>query len=150
MPKSLMLIIVVMIPSVITTGCGPSGRDLSDRQWLDLQKQLQDERAEVGRQRDQLETDRREWDRRQRRDMLLAESISAAGSVAGVLIPLILATVLLWPRPEVTPPEVCDVLIDQIITQSAGNLTGPGHLGVRAALPAPDQTRSRDDPEAGT
>ncbi|MCM2370389.1 membrane or secreted protein [Rhodopirellula sp. ICT_H3.1] len=114
-------------------GCGPSGRDLSDAQWLQLQSDLQRERTEVGRQRDQLEADRRQWDERERREPVLAATIDSSVRLLCCIAPVLVVVLLLWPRQAETPSEVaCDVLLDELIVQR-----DPGKLeSSRANSPA--------------
>ncbi|MEP1644136.1 membrane or secreted protein [Rhodopirellula bahusiensis] len=95
-------------------GCGPSGRDLTDAQWLKLQQEMQTERAEVGRQRDQLEADRREWDERERRHTLLASAFEASSLLLACVLPLAVILILLWPRPEpIGSQAVCEALLEE-------------------------------------
>ncbi len=106
----------VMLSIFTWTGCGPSGRDLSDRQWLNLQHDLLAERAEVGRQRDQLEADRCEFDARERNDPIVATAISSAASLLCCCLPLLLVGVLLWPRrSEASDQDVHDVWLDDVV-----------------------------------
>lgn len=98
------------------TGCGPSGRDLSDRQWLDMQQGLQAERAEIGRQRDYLESDRREFDDRERSDPILAATITSASLLMCCCLPLLIVAVLLWPRrTQATDQDVHDAWMDDVV-----------------------------------
>ncbi len=97
-------------------GCGPSGRDLSDQQWLGMQQDLQAEREKVGRQRDMLESDRRDFDARERSDPILAATISSAALLLCCCLPLVLVTVLLWPRrTQRDEQDVQDVWIDDVV-----------------------------------
>jgi len=101
----------------VLSGCGPSGRDLSDAQWLGLQQDLQSERSEVGHQRDLLETDRREFDERERSEPVLAAVISSSVLLVCCLLPLVVVAVLLWPRPPEPDAEtVCDIILDDVVT----------------------------------
>lgn len=105
----------IVVVSMLAAGCGPSPRELSDQQWLDLQQQMQQERAEVGQQRDQLEADRREWDRRERTEPVLAAVVVSAAMLIACGLPLIVVGILLWPRKEPPPSDaMCDVLIDEV------------------------------------
>ncbi|MCM2371880.1 hypothetical protein [Aporhodopirellula aestuarii] len=116
MPTILRLIAPTTAMVLIFTGCGPSGRDLSDRQWLDMQRELQAERAEVGRQRDLLESDRREFEGRERNDPMLAASISSAALLLCCCLPMVLVAVLLWPRRSHTSDQdVHDLWIDEVV-----------------------------------
>ncbi len=108
--------VLIAIVSLLGTGCGPSPRELSDAQWLDLQTDMQQERTEVGRQRDQLEADRRQWDQRERTEPVLAAAVVSAAMLIACGLPLIVVGILFWPRKE--PPAsdaMCEVLIDEVV-----------------------------------
>ncbi|EMI21693.1 membrane protein [Rhodopirellula maiorica SM1] len=105
---SLLLLLVV--------GCGPSGRDLSDAQWLQLQQDIQQERAEIGRQRDLLESDRREWNEREYSEPILAAAITSSVLLACCLLPLLLTACVLRSRESDQDSEaVCDLVIDEVL-----------------------------------
>jgi len=107
---------IAMTLIFLLIGCGPSGRDLSDQQWLGMQEDLQSECTEVGRQRDLLETDRREFDTRERNDPILAASISSAALLLCCCLPLVLVAFLLWPRrSQPTDQDVHDVWLDDVV-----------------------------------
>ncbi|TWU33818.1 hypothetical protein [Novipirellula artificiosorum] len=128
--------VLVWIPIIIVlSGCGPSGRDLSDLQWLEIQQALQDERAEVGKQRDLLEADRREFDERERSEPVLAAVISASALLICCSLPLLLVAVLLWPRKrEQESQAVCEAMLDEVVT--VRNLTS-GDTKRISASPTP-------------
>ncbi|TWU44446.1 hypothetical protein Poly51_61320 [Rubripirellula tenax] len=114
--------LLIAIGSLIVIGCGPSGRDLSDQQWLEMQSDMQQERAEVGQQRDQLETDRREWDQRERSDSILAAVIASGGLLLACGLPLLVVAILLWPRPSESSSEaVCDVLLEEVVLHASNS-----------------------------
>ncbi|MCR9207643.1 MAG: membrane or secreted protein [bacterium] len=103
-------------------GCGPSGRDISDASWLQLQQDMQDERAEVGRQRDQLEADRREWDERERSEPVFAAAISSAALLFASVLPLLLlAGLLLQNQAPDSSDAACNVLLDQMADLTEAN-----------------------------
>jgi hypothetical protein len=107
---------IAMALIFLLIGCGPSGRELSDQQWLGMQQDLQTERTEVGRQRDLLESDRREFDARERSDPIVAASISSAALLLCCCLPLVLVACLLWPRrSQPTDQDVHDVWIDDVV-----------------------------------
>ncbi|KLU02256.1 hypothetical protein RISK_005322 [Rhodopirellula islandica] len=81
---------------------------------MKLQQEMQTERAEVGRQRDQLEADRREWDERERKHTLLASALEASSLLLACVLPLVVILFLLWPRPEpIGSQAVCEALLDE-------------------------------------
>ncbi len=138
-------------------GCGPSGHSVSQdewdqlfgmpaettkaaselvqrdaesrNQWLSLHEDLQTERSEIGRQRDLLEDDRRDWAAHQRSDPIIAAAISAAGLLAACSLPLILMALLLWPRkpePASDRDAVCDILVDELVADALRIDRDPG------------------------
>ena len=60
-----------------------------------LQRDLQQDQAEVGRQRDQLEGDRRDIAAQRHRDPLIAAAITNIGLILACLLPLVLCVVIL-------------------------------------------------------
>ena len=60
-----------------------------------LQRDLQQDQAEIGRQRDQLETDRRQIAEQHHRDPLIAAAITSIGLILACLLPLLLCLALL-------------------------------------------------------
>ena len=60
-----------------------------------LQRDLQQDQAEIGRQRDQLETDRRQIAEQRHRDPLIAAAITSIGLILACLLPLLLCWALL-------------------------------------------------------
>ncbi|WP_404308205.1 membrane or secreted protein [Neorhodopirellula lusitana] len=140
MPTLLRLIVLKMAISavviMIVTGCGPSGRDLSDRQWLDMQQGLQAERAEVGRQRDYLESDRREFNNRERSDPILAATITSASLLMCCCLPLLMVAVLLWPRrSHATDQDVHDAWMDDVVVALVEETSTTRRLAQSAAAP---------------
>ena len=101
---------------MLVVGCRPSGRDLSDAQWLQLQQDVQQERAEIGRQRDLLESDRREWNEREYSEPILAAVITSSVLLACCLLPLLLTACVLRSRESDQDSEaVCDLVIDEVL-----------------------------------
>ena len=94
-------------------------RDAESRQqWLSLHEDLQQERSEIGQQRDLLEEDRRLWAGRERSDPIIAEAIAASGLLAACALPLVVIALLLWPRkPESSREEVCEILVDDLVSE---------------------------------
>ena len=94
----------------------------SRRHWLSLQADLQAERSEIGRQRDLLEEDRRDWFARERNDSPVAAAIHAVGLLAACSLPLILVALLLWPRradPGDDRDLVSEILIDDLVLKQS-------------------------------
>jgi hypothetical protein len=63
----------------------------SRRQWIAVKRDLELETAEVSRQRDLLETERRAIAAERNRDPILASAIESVGLIFACLIPLIVA-----------------------------------------------------------
>ncbi|WP_339886567.1 membrane or secreted protein [Rhodopirellula europaea] len=127
-PPRWTLVILMLTTATTWIGCGPSGRDLSDANWLELQQDMQNERAEVGRQRDLLEADRREWDQRERRDPVIAGAISSAAMLIACSLPLLLISVLLLPGNTQPQSESArDVLLDQVAEQRLAKVSRLEH-----------------------
>ena len=121
----IMIVSMTLICTVLS-GCGPTGRDLSDQQWLEMQQQLHHERSEVGHQRDLLEADRREWDERERREPVLAAVITASVLLICSVLPLLLVGILLWPgKSEPTSEAVCEILLDDVLIGQAAVADSP-------------------------
>ncbi len=83
----------------------------SRQQIVELSYALQAERSEIGRQRDLLESDRKEWQRRERKDPVLAAAITTAGVLLACSMPLALVGALLWKR----PPDESEVVAQEIL-----------------------------------
>jgi hypothetical protein len=60
-----------------------------------LQRDLQQDQAAIGRQRDELETDRRQIAEQRHRDPLIAAAITSIGLILACLLPLLLCWALL-------------------------------------------------------
>ncbi len=113
------IIALIMILMLSVSGCGPSGRDISDAQWLAMQQDLLREREAVGRQRDMLESDRREWDERERSEPVLAAAVTGAALLICCCLPLLLIPILSWSRDSERSSEiVAEFLIDDAVKQA--------------------------------
>ena len=111
------IVALIMILTLSVSGCGPSGRDISDPQWLGMQQDLQREREEVGRQRDMLEADRRAWEDRERSEPVLAAALTTAALLCCCCLPLLLIPILAWTGHQESSSEVvADLLIDNMAT----------------------------------
>jgi len=119
-------------------------------EMLTLQREVQAERAEVGRQRDALETERRDLAAKRRIDPILAAAITNLGLLLACLLPLVLCWYLLQrPTEAVEDHAMMEVLLDDIIADQPRFLP-------RTELPAlglqePDGSQPRpNDSDAGT
>ncbi|ELP35906.1 hypothetical protein RBSWK_00168 [Rhodopirellula baltica SWK14] len=83
---------------------------------------MQNERAEVGRQRDQLDADRREWDERERSEPVLAAAISSAALLFACVLPLLLLAGLLFQEQAPDSSDAaCNELLDQMADLTEAN-----------------------------
>ncbi len=130
---------LLLLMAMTLVGCGPP--TVEERVWQmrdDLQSQqtqineqaarLDAQRTdilaaarEVGQQRDQLETDRREFEARERRDFLLAAAMSSGTLLLCCGLPVLALVLLAWPR-KATDAEIeaSDVLIEHLQRQHVG------------------------------
>ena len=82
-----------------------------------MQRELQAERSEIGRQRDAIEDERRRIADTRRLDPIIATAISNIGLLAACLLPLVLCWYLLHCRVEPTDDRaVTELLLDDIVT----------------------------------
>ena len=110
-----------------------------------LERDIQTERAEVGRQRDQLEKDRRDLAAQRRNDPVIAVAITQVGIVVACILPLILCWHLL--RREPCGPEdaaITEVLVGDLVAEHPMLLPSPAER--RAAIACEKQF---DDRESG-
>lgn len=83
-----------------------------------LQREVQAERATVGRQRDALELQRQELAAQRRRDALTAAAISSAAWLLACLLPVAVCWLLLVQRPKPADAgAVADALLDDMIAE---------------------------------
>lgn len=81
-----------------------------------LQREVQSERAEVGRQRDLLEVERRELAATRRLDPIIAAAITDIGLLLACLLPLVLCWYLLHRRIEPADDRaVTEVLLEDLV-----------------------------------
>lgn len=106
-----------------------------------LQRDLQQGQAELGRQRDQLEDDRRQYADDRNRDPILANAILGVGTILACLLPLILCIALvlsLRDRSE-TESTLTEILVEEIAGEKPILLP---HAGRNATL---EHESSEDD-----
>jgi hypothetical protein len=105
---------------------------LGTRQLIQLQQQLRQDLAEIGKQRSSLDAERRELAAARRSDSLLAASLLQASTLLTSLAPLVLVSVALfalWRSP--TQEELGSILVEHLTRlQAAGDPQ-------RRPLPAP-------------
>lgn len=94
-------------------------------EMLALQREVQVERAEVGRQRDALETERRDLAAKRRIDPILAAAITNLGLLLACLLPLVLCWYLLQrPADPADDHAVMEVLLNDMIADQPQFLPG--------------------------
>jgi hypothetical protein len=98
-----------------------------------LQRDLQGGQSELGRQRDQLENDRRQCADQRNRDPIVANTILDVGLILACLLPLILCIVLVLGLRDRTQTEsaLAEILVEEIVGDKPVLLP---HTGQQAAL----------------
>lgn len=82
-----------------------------------LQRELQADQAAVGRQRDQLEDERRDLAAKRRLDPIVAAAITNVGLLLACALPLALCWYLLHPRVQPADDQaVAEVLLQDLVT----------------------------------
>ena len=96
-------------------------------EFVAMQGELQEQQAEVGRQRDQLEEDRRTWAAYRRSDPMIASAITTTGLVIACVLPLVVCWYLLARQPSGEDDAlVSEVLIQDIVSDEPVFLPAPG------------------------
>jgi hypothetical protein len=92
-----------------------------------MQRDLQQGQAELGRQRDQLEDDRRQYADQRNRDPIIANMILDVGMILACLLPLVLGIVLVLSLRDKsqTDGDLADVLVQEIISEEPALLSRP-------------------------
>jgi hypothetical protein len=86
------------------------------KEMVALQREVQTERAEVGRQRDILENERRDFAAKRRLDPIIASAVRSIGLLLACVLPLVLCWYLL--RQPVEPADdqaVAEVLLEDLV-----------------------------------
>jgi hypothetical protein len=103
----------------------------SRQEMVALQRDVQVERTEVGRQRDLLEGERRELAAKRRVDPIIAAAITNVGLLLACLLPLAVCWLLLRRREEPADDQaVAHVLLEDLVTDRP--LLLPRSEGIRA------------------
>jgi hypothetical protein len=89
------------------------------QEMASMQNGLREDQAEIGRQRDQLETERREMATQRYRDPIIASAIVNVGLVLAALLPLLVCVYVLWfvARTRDSDEAVTEVLIEEIVAE---------------------------------
>lgn len=108
-----------------------------------LQRDIQTERTEIGRQRDHLEEDRRQLADQRHRDPIIAATIMQAGMVIACILPLVLCWYLLHREPaQADDAVVAEVLIQDLTAESP--LLLPSPTTRRSAIACATNTNDRE------
>jgi hypothetical protein len=89
------------------------------QEMASMQNGLREDQAEVGRQRDQLETERRELASQRYRDPIIASAIVNVGLVLAALLPLLVCVYVLWfvVRTRDADEAVTEMLVEEIVSE---------------------------------
>ena len=81
-----------------------------------LQRDMQQGQADLGRQRDQLEQDRRQYAEQRNRDPILANTILDVGTILACLLPLLLGIALVLGLRDQTQSDsaLTEILVEEI------------------------------------
>ena len=94
--------------------------DAKARQELTaIQHELRSDQADIGHQRDQLETERREIATQRNRDPIVAATITNIGVVLACLLPLLACVYVLWSigRNRDSDAAVTDLLVQELVSE---------------------------------
>jgi len=123
------------------------------RELAAVQRSLQSEQSEIGRQRDQLEVERRDLAARRHLDPVIAEAILGIGTMLACLLPLILCWYLLQrPATPVDDSIVAEHLLEDLVV-SRPLLLPPGirritsHDNTTPALNNSEACEEEDTPD---
>jgi hypothetical protein len=95
-----------------------------------LQRDLQQGQTELGRQRDQLEDDRRGFADQRNRDPIIANTLTVVGTTIACLLPLVLGIYLARGLRDSSQIEstLAEILVDEIVTDKPVLLPPPSSL----------------------
>lgn len=95
------------------------------RDFLELEGKLDDQRAEVGRRHDELESERREIAKHRYRDPIIANALFAATTLLACLLPMLLAGWLLRSQLNETDEHTATEILLEEITARHPALASP-------------------------
>lgn len=116
------------------------------KELVALEREVQTERAEVGRQRDQLEVERRENAKDRRWDSAASEAVHGGAILLACLLPLLLCAYMLHALRHTDPNEaIGEILTAEIVSDDPVFLPPPDfHTGAlqdrRAQTDGPDSS----------
>lgn len=112
--------------------------DAKARQELTaIQHELRSDQADIGHQRDQLETERREIATQRHRDPIVAAAIANVGVVLACLLPLLVCVYVLWSlgRSRDSDAAVTDLLVQELVSERPTLLPGKPALTHKVGKP---------------
>ncbi|MGA2619380.1 MAG: hypothetical protein ABSF26_17370 [Thermoguttaceae bacterium] len=109
-----------------------------------MQRDLQKGQDELGRQRDQLENDRRQYADQRNRDPILANTILDVGLILACLLPLVLCIFLVLGLRDKsqTDSDLADVLVQEIVSEEPFLLPPPDRPRALPKEPIDEEDRS--------
>ncbi len=99
-----------------------------------MQHELRSDQADIGHQRDQLETERREIATQRNRDPIVAAAITNVGVVVACLLPLLVCVYVLWSagRRSESDAAVTELLVQELVSERPMLLPSPRGPALRA------------------
>ena len=117
-----------------------------------LQHDLRSDQAEIGRQRDKMEAERREIAHNRFRDPIIAAIVEDIGIVLACLLPLVVCVYVLWSarRAGESDSAVAELLVQELVatepTLLLSNEFSFPRLAPAADPPCGDEPENRDQP----
>ncbi|WP_147869430.1 hypothetical protein [Stieleria maiorica] len=117
-----MISTITLLP-LLLSGCKREPPVLTGRQVeqvFDAQERVLDQQEILSQGRDELESDRRHWSERERRDPIIAKSIEAVGILFACCLPLALILLLLAKGKveQIEEDKANPVLVEMLSTES--------------------------------
>ncbi len=100
-----------------------------------MQHELRGDQADIGHQRDQLESERREIATQRQRDRIVAAAITNVGVVVACLLPLLVCVYVLWSagRKDDSDSVVTEMLVQELVSERPMLLPSPEGLAMTHA-----------------
>jgi hypothetical protein len=139
--SKLLTILLFLVGLALVSGCDDDKAQVAEasRQLVEadaksrteivaLQRDLQQGQTELGRQRDQLEDDRRRFADQRNRDPIIANTLTTVGTTIACLLPLVLGIYLArgLRDPSQVDSTLTEILIEEIATNKPVLLPPPG------------------------
>ena len=110
-----------------------------------LQEGLRMDQADVGRQRDQLEAERRDIAAQRNRDPIIASTLMQIGLILACLVPLVLCGYLIHSLRSArdSDADVVELLVEELVSERPKLLSGSVVADRRGSLGPTDSRRRR-------